>query len=192
MPEPLKAISIKQCYYIFMLYIKGVTLAEVQLYLMPYLKTFVQSQLREILQCLRKVLLQLEYLRSSDPLLCRDIQRYVWISLTSISTKTKFNAFLTFTQRELNLIYQKLLTSKLSTGHRIVMTYSNIRCKNVLVLYTALYTINITGLIDQEVSRAYLEYQEYVKALNKVNCNLSDQYLYLPTDVIGDHSNAQR
>jgi aminoglycoside phosphotransferase (APT) family kinase protein len=127
MPEPLGAISIGWCHYIFISYIEGVTLAEVWPHLTPHLKTSVQSQLGEILQCLRKVPLQSEYLGSGDPPLCRDIWRHVRISPTSISTETEFNAFLTSTQRELNPVYRKLLTSKLGTGHRIVMTHGDIR-----------------------------------------------------------------
>ncbi len=96
------------------------------------------------------------------------------------------------TQRELNPLYRELLTSKLSTGHQIVMTHSDIRPQNILVQYTAPRSIKITGLIDWEMSGAYPEYWEYVKALNGVNCDLSDWYSYLPTGVIGDHSDAWR
>jgi aminoglycoside phosphotransferase (APT) family kinase protein len=192
MPEPLGAIFIGTCRYMFMSYLEGVTLAELWPQLTPDLKTSVQSQLGEILQCLRKVPLQSKYLGSGNPPHCRELRRHVRISPESISNEIEFNAFLTSTQRELNPLYRELLTSKLGTGHQIVMTHSDIRPQNILVRYTAPRTIKITGLIDWEVSGAYPEYWEYVKALNGVNCDLSDWYSYLPTEVIGNHSDAWR
>jgi hypothetical protein len=70
------------------------------------------------------------------------------------------------------------------------MTYSDLRPENILVLYTAPNTIKITGLVDWELSGAYPEYWEYVKALVGVSWSLSDWYLYLPIDTIGKHIDA--
>jgi hypothetical protein len=53
-------------------------------------------------------------------------------------------------------------------------------------------TIRITGLVDWELSGAYPEYWEYVKALAGVSWSLSDWYSYLPVHTIGNHIDAWR
>ena len=169
MPKLLGAISIRSCNYIFMSCIEGDPLVDLQPNLLFKLKSFIQSQLRGILQCLQKVPLQSKYLSSSDPPLCRDLQRHVQTSAKSISTKTEFKAFLVFTYRKLNPVYLDLITFTLSTSYQIVITYSDLCLKNILVLYITPNSIKITRLVDWEFSRAYLEYQEYVKALAGVS-----------------------
>jgi len=189
-PEPLGAISVGSSNYIFMSYIEGDPLAKVWPHLSHELKGSIQSQLGGILQCLRRMPLQSKYLGSGDPSLCRDLRRHVRTSEGSISTETEFKAFLVSTHRELNPVYLDLITSTLSTSHQIVMTHSDLRPENILVLHTAPNTIKITGLVDWELSGAYPEYWEYVKALAGVSWSLSDWYLYLPTDTIGKHIDA--
>lgn len=186
MPEPLGAVSIGSYNYIFMSYVEGASLASFWPYLSPELKSSVRSQLGEILRCLRRVPLQSKYLGSGDPPRCRDLRRHVRTSAECISTEMEFNAFLISTRRELNPVYVGLCTSTLSTSHQVVMTHSDIRPENILVLYTAPNTIRITGLVDWELSGAYPEYWEYVKALAGVNSDLSDWYSYLPLDAIGE------
>lgn len=175
-----------------MLYIKGDLLANLWRNLSPELKSSIRSQLVGILRCLRRIPLQSKYLSSGDPPLCRDLRRHVRTSAGSISTEVEFKAFLTSTCRKLNPFYLDLITSTLNTSHQIVMTHSDLRPKNILVQHSARNTIRITGLVDWELSGAYPEYWEYVKALAGVNCSSSDWYSYLPTDTIGEHSNAWR
>jgi aminoglycoside phosphotransferase (APT) family kinase protein len=192
MPEPLGVISIGSCNYLFMSYVEGEPLANLWPHLPPELKGSVQSQLGGILRYLRKVPLESKYLGSGDPPLCRDLRRHVRTSRGSISTEMEFKKFLFTTDRELNPVYLDLITSTLSTSDQIVMTYSDLRPENILVSYTPLNTIRITGLVDWELSGAYPEYWEYVKAIAGVNWSLSDWYLYLPISAIGDHVDAWR
>jgi hypothetical protein len=187
MPEPLGAISIGSCNYIFMSYIYGDPLANLWSNLSLELKISIRSQLGEILQCLRKVPLQSKYLGSGDPPLCRDLRRHVRTSTRSISSEMEFKAFLVSTHRELNPVYLDLITATPSTSHQIVMTHSDLRPENILVSLTPSNTIKITGLVDWELSGAYPEYWEYVKALAGVSWSLSDWYSYLPTHAIGKH-----
>ncbi|ESZ99421.1 phosphotransferase enzyme family protein [Sclerotinia borealis F-4128] len=191
-PEPLGAVSIGSCNYIFMSYIEGDPLANHWPHLSPELKSSVRSQLGEILRCLRRMPLQSKYLGSGDPPLCRDLRRHVRTSVGRISTEMEFKTFLISTRRELNPVYCDLITSTLSTNHQIVMTHSDIRPENILVLYTAPNAIRITGLVDWELSGAYPEYWEYVKALAGVTWSLSNWCSYLPTDIIGSHIDAWR
>jgi aminoglycoside phosphotransferase (APT) family kinase protein len=72
------------------------------------------------------------------------------------------------------------------------MTHSDIRPDNILVLVTDQGKIKVTGLVDWELSGAYPEYWEFVKALAGVNCDTSDWFSYLPTESIGNHSGAWR
>jgi aminoglycoside phosphotransferase (APT) family kinase protein len=192
MPKPLGAISIGSCNYIFMSCIEGDPLADLWPNLSSEPKSSIRSQLGGILRCLQKVPLQSKYLGSGDPPLCRDLRRHVRTSAESISTETEFKAFLVSTHRKLNPVYLDLITSTLSTSHQIVMTHGDLRPENILVSYTAPNSIRITGLVDWEFSGAYPEYWEYVKALAGVSWSLSDWYSYLPTDTIGNHSNAWR
>ena len=191
-PEPLGAISIGSCNYIFMSYIEGDSLANLWPNLSPELKSSVRSQLGGILRCLRKVPLQSKYLGSGDPPLCRDLRRHVRTSAGRISTEMEFKAFLTSTHRELNPVYLDLITSTLNTSHQIVMTHSDLRPENILVMHTAPNAIRITGLVDWELSGAYPEYWEYIKALAGVSWSLSDWYSYLPIDTIGSYMDAWR
>ena len=192
MPEPLGAISIGRYNYLFMTYVKGVALSSLWADLTPDLKTSVQLQLGEILKCLRKAPLPSRYLGSGDPPRCKDLRRHVRSSPDFISSEAEFNKFLISTRRELNPVYLELCTSQIGTNHQIVMTHSDIRLDNILVLQPTTDTIQITGLIDWELSGAYPEYWEYVKALHGVNHDFSDWFSYLPTDVIGKHHEAWR
>lgn len=136
--------------------------------------------------------LQSNYLGSGDPPLCRDLRRHGRTSAGTISTEMEFKAFLVSPPRELNPVYLDLITSTLSTCHQIVMTHSDLRPENIIALYTSPNTIRITGLIDWELSGAYPEYWEYVKALADVRWSLSDWFSYLPVDIIGMHGDAWR
>lgn len=72
------------------------------------------------------------------------------------------------------------------------MTHGDIRPDNILVQYVTPDMLKISGLVDWELSGAYPEYWEYVKSLAGVNCDSSDWFSYLPTDVIGSHSEEWR
>jgi hypothetical protein len=54
------------------------------------------------------------------------------------------------------------------------MTHSDLYPRNILVQLDSMSTLQITGLVDWELSGAYPEYWEYVKALSGVNYDLSD------------------
>ena len=192
MPQPLGAVSVGSFNYIFMSYIEGHSLAELWPSLSPELKRSVQSQLGKILQCLRQMPLQSKYLGSGDPPICRDSRQYIRASAGCISTEMEFKAFLVSTAQKLNPVYLDLITSTLGTSHQIVMTHSDLRPENILVSLSAANTIKITGLVDWELSGAYPEYWEYVKALTGVKWSLSDWYSYLPIDILGKHDNAWR
>jgi len=192
MPEPLGAISIGSYNYIFMSYIEGEPLEKLWPSLSPNFKKSIQSQLADILGCLRKMPLPSKYLGSGNPPLCRDLRRHVRTSPESISTELDFNTFLTSTSLETSAHYRNLITSKLSTAHLIVMTHSDLCPENILVSYSYPDTISITGLIDWELSGAYPEYWEYVKAFSDVRWRSSDWYSYLPLDVIGMYDDAWR
>jgi hypothetical protein len=192
MPETLGAVSIGRFKYIFMSYIEGVTLASLWPSLTPDLKTSVQLQLGEILECLRKMPLPSKYLGSGDPPCCKDLRRHLRSSSPYISNEADFNKFLASTDRQLNPVYLELCTSQLGTGHQIVMTHSDLHPRNIMVVQKTPNTIKITGLVDWEVSGAYPEYWEYVKAHSDVNWDKSDWLSYLPTAVIGIHGDAWR
>ncbi|PMD60195.1 uncharacterized protein K444DRAFT_722124, partial [Hyaloscypha bicolor E] len=155
MPKPLGAISIRSCNYIFMLYIEGDPFTDLWPNLLSELKSSIRSNINIIIIYLKL-----------DPIL----RILVWpipipIPIPSILTKMEFKVFLVSIYRKLNQVYLDLITSILSISYQIIITYSNLYSKNILVLYTALNSIKITGLVDWEFSRVYPEYWEYIKAL---------------------------
>ncbi|CZT08024.1 uncharacterized protein RAG0_13259 [Rhynchosporium agropyri] len=185
--KPLGAFSIGTCNYLFMSYIEGDSLASHWNHLSLSLKSSIQSQLEDILQCLRKLPLPSKYLGSGEPPLCKDLRRHTRTSKRSISNEQEFRDFIMSSQREQNPVYHDLLTSVLSTNHAIVMTYGDLRAENIIVSQAGSDAIEITGLVDWELSGAYPEYWEYVKALAGVTWSLSDWYSYLPVATIGKH-----
>jgi len=174
MPEPLGAISIRECNYIFMSYIEGESLEQLWPRLSPKLKNSIQSQLGEILGYLREMPLSSNCLGNGNPPLCRDLRRHVRTSLESISTELEFNTFLTSTPVEFNSFYRDLITSSLSTNNLFVMTHSDLCPENITVSCPTPDTIRITGLIDWELNGAYPEYWEYVKGLADVRWRSND------------------
>lgn len=192
MPEPLGAISIGAYNYIFMSNLEGRTLGSLWSRIEPDLKNSIRLQLGEILQCLREMPLPSMCFGGGHPPRCRDLRRQIRTSSDLISNEAEFNKFLASTDRKLNPTYLDLCTSGLGTSHKTVMTHGDIRPDNILVQYVTPDTLKISGLLDWELSGAYPEYWEYVKSLAGVNCDSSDWFSYLPTDVIGSHSEEWR
>merc|ERR1712225_160043 len=189
-PEPLGAFSIGTYNYLFMSYIEGDSLASHWNHLSPALKSSIQSRMEDILRCLRKLPLPSKYLGSGEPPLCKDLRRHTRTSKRSISNEREFRDFILSSQREQNPVYHDLITSVLETNHAIVMTHGDLRAENIIVSQSGPDKIEITGLVDWELSGAYPEYWEYVKALEGVTRSSSDWYSYLPVATIGKHVNA--
>jgi len=189
-PEPLGAFSIGTYNYLFMSYIEGDSLASHWHHLSPALKSSIQSRMEDILRCLRKLPLPSKYLGSGEPPLCKDLRRHTRTSKRSISNEREFRDFILSSQREQNPVYHDLITSVLETNHAIVMTHGDLRAENIIVSQSGPDKIEITGLVDWELSGAYPEYWEYVKALEGVTWSSSDWYSYLPVATIGKHVNA--
>ena len=189
-PESYGALSIGTWNYLFMSYIEGTPLAKVWPELSSDLKVSVQSQLEQILCHLRRVPTPSGYLGSGSPPRCKDLRRLLRIAESEIKNEVEFNSFLTHTDRKFNQVYLKLATANLSTSHQVVMTHSDLHPRNILVQLDSTRTLQVTGLVDWELSGAYPEYWEYVKALSGVNCDLSDWYSYLPVAAIGCYEDA--
>lgn len=173
-----------------MSFVEGTPLVKVWPELSSDAKVSMQSQLEQIFSHLRKILILSSYLRSGSPPRCKDLRRLLRIAESEIKSEAEFNSFLTHTDRKFNPIYFKLATANLSTNHEVVMTHSDLHPRNILIQHDFMHTLQITGLVDWELSGAYPEYWEYVKALSGVNCDLSDWYSYLPVAAIGRYEDA--
>ena len=189
-PESFGALSIGTWTYLFMSYIEGTPLDKVWPKLSSELKVSVQSQLEQILCHLRKVPIPSKYLGSGSPPRCKDLRRLLRIAESKINNEVDFNSFLMRTDRKFNPVYFRLATANLSTSHQVVMTHSDLHPRNILVQLDSLRKVEVKGLVDWELSGAYPEYWEYVKALAGVNCDLSDWYSHLPVAAIGCYEDA--
>jgi hypothetical protein len=189
-PESFGALSIGTWHYLFMSYVEGTPLVKVWPELSSELKASVQSQLEQIICHLRKIPIPSEYIGSGSPPRCKDLRRLLRIAESEIKSEVDFNTFLTRTNRKFNPAYFELATANLSTSHQVVMTHSDLHPRNILVQRDSMHRVKVTGIVDWELSGAYPEYWEYVKALAGVNCDLSDWYSYLPVAAIGCYKDA--
>ena len=187
MPRPLGAISINGWTCIFMSYVEGVTLESIWPCLESDRKTSIQCQLAKILQQLRQTPIPSDLLGSGNPPRCKDLRRKLRLCPGPIKSEVDFNEFLAFTTRTLNPQFVDLSTSSMSRVHNIVMAHGDLHPKNILVQYTPSGDLCVASILDWELSGAYPEYWDYVKALNGVHCSLSDWYSYLPVDGIGHY-----
>ncbi|KAF2138401.1 uncharacterized protein K452DRAFT_234699 [Aplosporella prunicola CBS 121167] len=195
LPRPLGALSIGLRTYIFMTFIKGNPLDKSWSSLSGEHKHSIQNQLSAILEKLRSLPLPSPYLGGAtclckgDVPCCKDTRRYTRFSQTPIRNETDFNKFLlSGTGPRYSRAYLQFLNSLLRTDHRVVMTHGDLHPRNIMVEFGtgAEGLVRITGLIDWEMSGAYPEYWEYVKALNTVSPIEEDDWsLFLPTRAIG-------
>ncbi|EPE30136.1 Protein kinase-like (PK-like) [Glarea lozoyensis ATCC 20868] len=191
-PEPHGAISVGRWTYLFMSYIAGTPLSKPWPALSPSQKTSVQRQLDTVFKCLRSIPAQSELFGSGTPPRCKDLRTSLRIADKPISNEEEFNSFLVHTNRERNPIYLNLISSGLSINHRAVMTHSDLHPGNLLARLDYNGGIEVTGIIDWEMSGFYPEYWEYIKAHSYVHYDVSDWYSYLPTDAIGNYGDEWR
>ncbi len=89
--------------------------------------------------------------------------------------------------RTFNPKFLELVASTLQTGHEVVMSHGDLHPSNILVEWESSTSLVVTGIVDWELSGAYPEYWDYVKALHWVKSDLSDWYTYIPTEAIGNY-----
>ena len=188
-PNPLAPV-IGAWHYLFMSYVEGTPPAKVWPELSSDLKVSVQFQLEQILSHIRKVPLPSGYLGGGSPPRCKDLRRLLRVAESEIKSEVEFNSFLTRTDRKFNPVYLELATANLSTSHQVVMTHGDLSPRKFLVQLDSMRTVQVMGIVDWELSGAYPEYWEYVKALAGVNFDLSDWYSYLPVTAIGCYRDA--
>ncbi|XP_006457083.1 hypothetical protein AGABI2DRAFT_78938 [Agaricus bisporus var. bisporus H97] len=191
-PRPLGLVTINSTSFLFMTRIPGITLETKWPSLSVEAKARIQNSLNETLLTLR----QLELPPSSpfgSPVgqhLCKDIRRVKRQSTSLIYSEDQFNDFILHSpSSKAAPSYKDWLRSMMRCDHRIVFTHADLHPRNIMVVETPDGGVELTGIIDWEVSGFYPEYWEHLKALNTRSIrDTNDWWDYLPPSILGyDH-----
>jgi aminoglycoside phosphotransferase len=190
-PVPFGITSIGPFNYVFMSFVKGVSLDKLWPSLTIPLKLSVQAQLNEIMRQLRALPLPLgPALGSGEPRRCKDVRRFTRICSNEVRTEEALNDFLTTDTegRQFCPFWMEMLRSRLRSDHKMVMTHGDLRQANIMVEQETPDSVQITGLVDWGSSGVYPEYWEYVKACGALRASSkSDWFAYLPVEAIGHY-----
>ncbi|ROV98069.1 hypothetical protein VMCG_06990 [Cytospora schulzeri] len=201
-PMFLGSMSSRQRTYIFMSRGEGVTLESVWPQLSVAGKLSAQRQLNDIFHVLRAKGNDQGSMRIGGFTsgICRDTRRQQR-TCEKIASEADFNDFLCHESRRTQTPWIRMIRSFMGDDHKLVMTHADLHPRNIMVKCDAptdrdglqaeedgrIDSIQITSLIDWEMSGWYPEYWEFVKALNTVDLRgpLADWCDYLPTEAIG-------
>ncbi|RAK99616.1 aminoglycoside phosphotransferase family protein [Aspergillus ibericus CBS 121593] len=145
------------------------------------------------------------------PRRCKDTRRQIRMADAPIGNESEFNRFLSSDPRRTETGNIAMIRSYLGTDHKLVMTHGDLHPRNIMVAFTPCSPdhnrvkglclhpsealggpddlpwaqVNITGILDWEMSGWYPEYWEYVKALNTISPggDFDDWWAYLPTTI---------
>lgn len=126
-------------------------------------------------------------LGGGDPPRCTDLRRFRRDCGHEVTDEAAFNSFLiTNPGRKIHPPYLEMIQSRLCTDHRMVLTHGDLHPQNIMVKWTDSDGIEITGLVDWELSGVYPESWEFVKAMSGIRAtSKNDWYSYLPFEAIG-------
>ncbi|KAM0724049.1 hypothetical protein Q7P37_000229 [Cladosporium fusiforme] len=183
-PVPHGVVVLGKVWYMFMSLIPGVSLESVWQDLEDSEKRSVSFDLDEMLMELRKIPFEHGHaLGGVDGQGCKDTRRHSRTATAPIYTREGLWEFMYGCARNRDTVYGKFLRSQTfpPREQRIVFIHGDFRPANVMVHRRESGNIQITGLIDWEMSGFYPEDLECVKALNNLSpIGKDDWYLFLP------------
>ena len=183
-PKPHGVLAVGKVWYMFMSFIPGVNLETIW-------QSLEESQ-KDSLRCdLNKMLLQLHEIPFEFGNMlggvagqgCKDTRRHRRTATAPIYTCEGLWDFMYGSARNKETVYGKFLRSQTfpPREQRIVLIHGDFRPANIMVQYHKSGRVQVTGLIDWEMSGFYPEDLECVKALNNLSPIANDDwYLYLP------------
>ncbi|KAI1001857.1 hypothetical protein K3495_g6343 [Podosphaera aphanis] len=183
--KALGMVIVGEYTYLFMSYVKGVTLDKVWDELKEGQKEHIQTQLDDILVKLRGLPRP-----EGCPLGgvmgegCKDVRRTAErISQTPIHSVAEFEDFVFSNPlfgSSIWINHLRQMTPKEITGE-VVFTHGDFRAANIKVELDGDKNYQISGIIDWEGAGFYPWYWEFLKALNILHdCEKSDWFLHLP------------
>ncbi|KAI0755089.1 hypothetical protein C8Q80DRAFT_1142892 [Daedaleopsis nitida] len=118
---------------------------------------------------------------------CKDVRRDERLSSSSISTEAEFNDFLLSSPSPRAAPgYKTWIRSMIREDHRTVFTHADLHPRNVMVVDGPDGKVEVSGIIEWEVSGYYPEYWEHMKAMNTRSIkDTSDWWEYLPPCILG-------
>ena len=202
-PETLGLIETDQQTYLFMYRAPGVSLDHEWSKLVPSQKTAIQQQLNVIFRTVRTIPCPHA---STWPTIgdvsarCKDTRKTERVAAVELKNEVEFNDFLCSEPGRTKTPWIRMVRSFMRDDHATVFTHGDLHPRNIMVTWgstTAIgdkssvlnpqQDIRITSILDWEMSGWYLDYWEFVKALNTIGPRgpLFDWCDYLPTDAIG-------
>lgn len=183
-PKPHGVIAVGNVWYMFMSLVPGVSLESVW-------QDLTDSQKRSVSSDLDSLLVEVHNLPFEQGSTlggiagqgCKDTRRHSRIASAPIHTSEALWDFMYGSARKKDTVYGKFLRQQTfpRLPQRIVFIHGDIRPANIMVQYEDGARIQVTGLIDWEMSGFYPEGLECVKALNNLSpLGTDDWYLFLP------------
>ncbi|KJX92981.1 hypothetical protein TI39_contig4472g00002 [Zymoseptoria brevis] len=183
-PRPHGVISIGNTWYMFMDLVPGVNLETVWPSLTEPQKEAISRNLNILLQQLRSVPFE-----PGTPLGgvggqgCKDFRRHIRTSDAPIYSTEQLWDFMYGNARKKDTVYGNFLRKQTFPPRKqnIFFIHGDFRPANIMVDHSDEASIQITGLIDWEMSGFYPEDMECIKATNNLSSLDCDEwYLHLP------------
>lgn len=183
-PKPHGVLAVGKVWYMFMSFIPGINLETIWPNLKESQKKTLSCDLNAMLLELREIPFERGKMLGGVACQgCKDTRRHRRTANAAIYTCEGLWDFMYGCARNKETVYGRFLRNQTfpPREQRIVFIHGDFRPANIMVQYNEGGHIQVTGLIDWEMSGFYPEDFECVKALNNLSpIDCSDWYLFLP------------